>query len=71
MMANQIENSKLKQRSLIKCLVAEKYKPCEIYRKLCDVYRKACFILKTLYELAEHGFATSRDSLLSGNILTL
>ena len=39
MVVNQTECSRL----VIKSLVAEKYKPCEIYRRMCDVYGKACF----------------------------
>ena len=40
---NQTEHSRFEQRSLIKFLVAEKCKPCEIYRRTCDVYREAYF----------------------------
>ena len=38
MVANQTENSRLKQRSVIEYLVVEKFKPNEIYKKMCDVY---------------------------------
>ena len=41
MAANQTECFKLEQRSVIKSLVAEKCKPCEIYRRICNVYREA------------------------------
>ena len=36
--ANQTERFRLEQRSVIKFLAAEKYKPCEIYREMCIVY---------------------------------
>ena len=39
-MSNQTECSRLEQRSVIKFLVAEKCKPCEIYRRIYDVYTK-------------------------------
>ena len=37
--------SKLEQKSLIKLLVTEKWKPCEIYRRIGDVYGETCFRL--------------------------
>ena len=43
MAANQIEYSKVEQKSVMKLLVAEKCKTCEIYRRMCDVYEEACF----------------------------
>ena len=43
MVANQTKCSLFEQRSLIKFLVANKCKPCEIYRRICDGYGKACF----------------------------
>ena len=42
-MAIQTKCSRLEQRSVIKSLVAEKWKLCEIYRKMCDMYGEACF----------------------------
>ena len=39
--ANQTECSRLEQRSVIKFLLAEKCKPCEIYTRMCIVYREA------------------------------
>ena len=45
MVANQKECSRF-QRSVIKILVAEKSKLCEIYRRMCDVSREACFSKK-------------------------
>ena len=39
-------------------LVAEKCKPCEIYRRMCEVYWEACFSWKNLYKWAKHGFST-------------
>ena len=62
-MVNRTECSWLEQKSVIKFLVAEKCKPCEIYRRMCDVYRKACFSQKNVYERAKHGFAITRLSL--------
>ena len=43
MLANQTKCSRLEQRSIIKFLVVERYKPYEIYRRMCDVYGEACF----------------------------
>ena len=40
---NQIEYSRHEQRPVIKCLVDEKCKLCEIYRRMRDVYREVCF----------------------------
>ena len=47
MLANQTKCFRLKQRSVIKFLVAEKCKPCEVYRIVCDVYGEVCFISET------------------------
>ena len=44
--ANQRERSRYEQRSVIKFLLAEKGKPCEIYRKMCYVYEEVCFSQK-------------------------
>ena len=41
--SGQLKYLRLGQRSVIKFLVAEKSKPCEIYRRMCDVYGEACF----------------------------
>ena len=38
------ECSTLEQRSIMKFLLAEKWKPCEIYGRMCNVFREACFI---------------------------
>ena len=48
MAANQTEHSRLEQRSVIKVLIAEKCKPCEIYSRLCDIYREAYFSQKNV-----------------------
>ena len=48
MMVNQIECIRFQQRSVIKVLVTEKCKPCEIYRRICYVYGKVCFCKKKL-----------------------
>ena len=58
MLAN-LESLRLEQRSVIKFLVAEKCKPCEIYRRLCDVYETASFSQKNVYKWTKHKFATT------------
>ena len=45
---NQIEWSMLEQRPVIKSLVAEKCKPCEIYKRICDKHRQACLVKRCL-----------------------
>ena len=47
MVANQC--SRLEQRSVMKFLVPEKYKPCEIYRRMCDVYGKLFLGKKNMF----------------------
>ena len=42
-MENQKKYSRLKQRSAIKFLLAEKRKTCEIYRRICDVLGETYF----------------------------
>ena len=42
MAPNQTECSKLEQRSVIKFWVTEKYKACEIHRKIGEEYEEAC-----------------------------
>ena len=37
------ESLRLEQRFVIKFLMAEKDKPCEIYKRMCDVNGEACF----------------------------
>ena len=44
------------KESVMKFLVAEKCKPCEIYRRMCDVYDEACFSHENVYSWARHGF---------------
>ena len=56
MAANQTECFMIKQRSVIKFLVAERYKPCEIYRRMCDAYREACFSQKMFTSGLNIGF---------------
>ena len=41
--SGKTEFSNLEQMSVIKFLLAKKYKPCEIYRRMYDVYREAGF----------------------------
>ena len=43
MASNQTEYFRLEQKSLTEILVAEKSKPCEIYKRMCDMYGEACF----------------------------
>ena len=62
MLANQTEYSRLEHRSVIRFLVAEKCKLCEIYRIMCDVYKETCFSYKENYKLVKHRFATTRPS---------
>ena len=58
MLTDQTESFWLEQRYDMKFLLAEKYKPWEIYR-MCDVYREACFSKKDLYRWTRDGVATS------------
>ena len=48
MAANQTECFRLEQRSVIKFLMAEKYKLYEIYWRMSDVYREACLNQKNV-----------------------
>ena len=43
---NLTEYSRLEQRSVMKFLMAENCKPCEIYRRIWEVYREAYFSIK-------------------------
>ena len=55
MSVNQTEGLKLAQRSVIKCLVGEKCKPCEIYRIMHD--EEVCFSQKNVFKWVKHDFA--------------
>ena len=57
MAENQTESFRLEQRSVIRFLMAEKYKPCEIYRKMCNMYGEDFLLKKSIYWWAKHGFA--------------
>ena len=64
-------------RSVIKFLVGEKCKSCEIYRRMYDVYRETCFSFlkkKKVYKWAKNKFAIMKlsceDSPWNGNALT-
>ena len=46
MATNQTTSSKLEQRSVTKCLVAEKCKLRQMYRRIFDVYIETCFSQK-------------------------
>ena len=48
-MADQTECSKLEQWSVIKFLLAEKYKPNRIDRRMCDAYGQAYFNKKKIF----------------------
>ena len=50
--ANQTECPKLELRSVIKFIMAEKRKQCEIFRGMCDMYGAAYFRQKDVYKLA-------------------
>ena len=60
MAANQIACFWLEQSSVLKFLVVEKCKPCEIYRRICDVYEEASLSLKDVYEWGKGGFSTTK-----------
>ena len=62
MAVDQTESSMHELRSVIKFLIGEKFKPCEIYIRMSDLYRKACFNPKNIYKWAKHGFAMTRLS---------
>ena len=47
--ANQIKRSWREQRSTIKFLLAEKGKPCEIFRWKCNLYKEAYFSQKCFF----------------------
>ena len=46
MVVNQAECSTLEQRSVIKCLVVNECKLCEIDRRVWDVYGEICLSFK-------------------------
>ena len=50
---------RLKQRSVIKCLVVEKYKPCDINRRVSGVYEEAYFSKKRFINELKYGFAST------------
>ena len=62
MVANQTKYSRFEQSSVLKCLVVEKCKPSEIYRRMTNVYGEVCFSQKTVYKWDKHGFATRNQS---------
>ena len=49
----------IEQRSVIKYLLAEKCKPCEIYRRMYDVYGEECFSQENADKWVKHGFTTT------------
>ena len=62
MVENQKQCSKLEQRSVVKFLLAEKYKPCKIYRRMRDVHGEVCLNQKDVYKSSKLGFATTSQS---------
>ena len=58
----------IEQSSGIKFLVAEKCKPCGIYRKMCDVYREAYFSQQNIYKWVKHGFFHDKSALKTQSI---
>ena len=75
MAENQTECFRLEQRSVIKFLMAKKYKPNEIHRRKHNVYKEACFSKKNVYKWAKHDFSainlSQKDSPWSWNIAIL
>ena len=59
MTANQTECSRFEQRSVIKFLVAEKCKPCEIYRRICNVY----VLVKQILQMSQIWVCSSNPEL--------
>ena len=59
MVENQIVCSRLEQRSVMKFLLAEKCKQCEIYRRKWDVYKEAWFCQENVYKWTKHGRAST------------
>ena len=51
MVENQTEYSRLEQRSVIKFVMAEKCKSCEIYWRTCDVNGEECVCLKECLQM--------------------
>ena len=47
--------SRLEQRSVIKLLLAEECKQCEINRRMCHVYGKSCFSPKSITNWLNNG----------------
>ena len=58
MAAHPTEFTRPEQRSVIEFLVAEKCKPCEIYRRVYDVHEKA-YLNRNVYIWTKNGFATT------------
>ena len=59
MVVNQREMSKLKQNPAVKFLLAEKYKPCEISRRMCDVLKESCISQRNVYKSSKPEFKES------------
>ena len=49
-MADHTEDFGLKQKSVIKFLLAKKYKPCEICKRMCEVLLKRIFLSNKVYK---------------------
>ena len=61
-MENQTDYSRLELGSVIKSLIVDKCKTCEIYRRMCEMYREACFSQNIVHKWAKNGFATTSQS---------
>ena len=62
MAANQIKCLRLQQRFVMKFLLAEKCKQCEIYRRVCDIKGGVC-ISEILCTNGLNCFKKSRNSI--------
>ena len=67
-------NWQIEQRSIIKFLVADKCKQCQISKE-CEMYTEKHVLVKNIYKWAKHGFVTTsqsqKDHPWNGNTLTL
>ena len=58
MAANHTQCSTFEQRSVIRFMLAEKCKSCEIYRRMSDVYGETLFSQRNIQKCVKQGFAT-------------
>ena len=71
MATNKNEYSRLEQRSVIKFLMADKCKPCEIYWRICNVYEEACFNKKIFINRVCHNKPESKRQFMKWEHMTL